>query len=120
VSIEGNYTFTDAKVIEGELEGNAVEGAPRHAVSVTGAYLAPGITISVKGRYVGDSFQDISNEAPQEAHFVLDFLASRRLHRNVELFLVGENVFDDQYVADGFGGSLGAPRQISAGLRLKF
>ena len=29
-------------------------------------------------------------------------------------------VFVEQYVADGFSGSLGAPRQVSGGLRVSF
>jgi outer membrane receptor protein involved in Fe transport len=120
VTVDGSYTFTDATVVEGELEGNDVEGAPRHAYSLVGTYLAPRTTITVKARFVDDSFQDISNEAPQDAHFIVDLLTAQRVHRHIEIFVAGENVFDDQYVADGFGPTLGAPRQFSVGLRVSF
>jgi hypothetical protein len=34
--------------------------------------------------------------------------------------VAGENILDDQYIADGFGESLGAPRQTSVGVRFAF
>ena len=48
----------------------------------------------MKARFVDDTFQDITNEAPQDARFIVDFLASRRIHRTLELFVAGENLFD--------------------------
>jgi hypothetical protein len=42
------------------------------------------------------------------------------VHKNLELIFVAENLFDDDYVADGFGQTLGAPRQISGGIRITF
>jgi hypothetical protein len=32
--------------------------------------------------------------------------------------LVGRNVFDEEYIADGFGANLGAPAQVSGGIRV--
>jgi outer membrane receptor protein involved in Fe transport len=42
------------------------------------------------------------------------------VHRNVEIFVSGENIFDEEYISDGLGGELGAPRQFSGGLRVRF
>jgi outer membrane receptor protein involved in Fe transport len=119
-TLSGNYTFTNAVVVEGDLEGNAVEGAPRHSFGVAGTYASGLNTFTMKARFVDDTFQDITNEAPQDAHFIVDLLASRRIGRTFEVFVAGENLFNYEYIADGFGESLGAPRQMSAGVRLVF
>lgn len=47
-------------------------------------------------------------------------MASKPIGPTIELCVAGENLFDDQYIADGFGESLGAPRQMSAGVRFVF
>jgi outer membrane cobalamin receptor len=120
VTLAGHYTFTDAVVVEGDLEGNEVEGAPRHTFAVSGSYASRVATVTVRARFVDDTFQDITNEAPQDAHFIVDFLAARPIGRHFEIFVTGENVFDDEYIADGFGESLGPPRQMALGLRLTF
>jgi outer membrane receptor protein involved in Fe transport len=119
-AIDGNYTFTDSEVVEGELEGNAVEGAPRNAFSLSLLYADAATSVSLRSRYQSETYQDITNEAPQDARFIVDLRAERRVHRGVSLFVVGENLFDEQYVADGFGASLGAPRQLSAGITARF
>jgi outer membrane receptor protein involved in Fe transport len=121
VTLSGNYTFTDAQVVEGPFQGNQVEGAPRHVVSFGLNYFAPyGLSLSPRGRFVDDAFQDITGEAPMDAHFVFDLRVGYRVHRNLELFFTAENLFDEQYIADGFGQTLGAPRQALAGIRFTF
>jgi hypothetical protein len=42
------------------------------------------------------------------------------VHKNLELLFTAENLFDNEYIADGFGQTLGAPRQISVGIRFTF
>jgi len=121
VSFTINYTFTDAEVVEGPEKGNAVEGTPKHAAAVSILYRAPfDVIVNPRWRYIGDTFQDISNEAPQDAHSIYDLFVSWRARKNVELFVIGENIFDAQYISDGFGGDLGAPRQVSGGVRASF
>jgi iron complex outermembrane receptor protein len=121
VTVTGNYAFTDAEVVEGPLQGNELEGAPRHVVSFFMNYFAPfGLNISPRARWVDDAFQDITGEAPMDAHFIFDLSASQRVHRNLELFVTAENLFNNEYIADGFGQTLGAPRQISGGIRFTF
>jgi len=119
--LTANYTFTDAEVVEGELLGNKVEGAPRNMAALAVSYLPPsGLSVNVRGRFVGESFQDITNEAFMDSHFIVDAFASYRARKNVEILLVAENLFDEKYIADGFGQSLGAPRQVSGGIRVRF
>jgi outer membrane receptor protein involved in Fe transport len=118
---ELNYTYTDATVAEGPLQGNAVEGAPRNIFNFSTSYSAPfGLDLNFRGRWVDESFQDITNEAPQGEHVVFGLSAWYRVQRNVTLFVIAENLFDEKYIADGFGGGLGAPRQVWGGIRFVF
>jgi outer membrane receptor protein involved in Fe transport len=121
LSLLGNYTYTDSVVVEGPFQGNQTEGAPRHVASFALNYFAPfGLSLSPRGRWVDDAFQDITAEAPMDEHFIFDFRAAQRLHKHLELVFVAENLFNRQYISDGFGQILGAPRQISGGLRFTF
>ena len=121
LALLADYTCTDAKVIEGELTGNYVEGAPRHVVSMSFHYSGlRGESFDLRGRWVDRTFQDISNEGVMGAHFVLDLFGAYPVHRHLDLVLKAENVLNRQYVADGFAQTLGAPRQISGGIRLHF
>jgi outer membrane receptor protein involved in Fe transport len=102
-----------ATVVSGPLRGNEVEGAPEHAAGFSLLYRAPfGLTINPRARYIGETFQDVSNEAVQDAHWLLDFYASYQVLKHLQVFLGVTNVFDEEYIADGLGQTLGAPRQV--------
>jgi outer membrane receptor protein involved in Fe transport len=116
-----NYTYTDSEVTEGPFTGNMNEGTPLNMLGLTVSYRVPSrMSFDLRGRWLSDSYQDISNTALQEEHFVVDLFASYQVKRSLELYLSATNLFDEQYVADGFGQTLGAPRQVSAGLRVYF
>jgi outer membrane receptor protein involved in Fe transport len=115
-----NYTYLDAEVTEGPLAGNKVEGAPENAYTLALTWRSGGWTVSPRLRYVDETFQDITNEAPQDAHTLVDFFASYVLRKNLELMAAAENLFDEKYIADGFSQGLGAPRRFSVGARLRF
>ena len=55
-----------------------------------------------------------------DSHFIVDAFVSYRVRKNVVLLLVAETLFDERHIADGFGQSLGAPRQVSGGIRITF
>ena len=116
------YTYTNAEVSErATIKGNQNEGAPQNMAGFWVSYRAPfGLYLNARGRYVNNSFQDISNTAPMGAHFIFDLFASYPVYKNLEVLFSAENLFNKQYVADGFGQELGAPQQISGGLRFRF
>jgi hypothetical protein len=90
-------------------------------VILAAVYRAPfGLTVNARARYVGDTFQDISNEAFQDAHWIFDLYASYQVLRHFQVFFGITNICDEKYIADGFGQSLGAPRQVSGELRARF
>jgi outer membrane receptor protein involved in Fe transport len=120
-SVAVNYTYTDAVVTEGELEGNFVEGTPENAFSAAISFSpSAAITISPSVRGISDTYQDITNEALQDARVLVDLYASWQLHPNIAVIFLGENLFDEEYIAGGFGESLGAPRQLSGAVRVGF
>lgn len=117
LSAQIDHTYTDATVVRGPLQGNRVEGTPRHATGIVATYRGGGGgSAQVRGRRIGKTFQDITNEAPQDAHFVLDARVGYRVGR-VEWFANATNLLDKNYVADGFGQTLGEPRRVLLGLR---
>jgi outer membrane receptor protein involved in Fe transport len=121
LSLSLYYTFTNAKVSKGPLKGNQNEGAPENMAGFSVSYRAPfALFVNARGRYVDHSFQDISNTAPQSANFIFDLFASYPVYKNLEVLFTAENLFNKKYISDGFGQVLGAPQQISGGLRFRF
>ncbi len=117
LSAQLDHTYTDATVVRGPLRGNRVEGTPRHATGIVATYRGgAGGSAQFRGRRIGKTFQDITNEAPQDAHFVLDARAGYRVGR-LEWFASATNLLDKNYIADGFGQTLGEPRKVLLGLR---
>jgi outer membrane receptor protein involved in Fe transport len=123
VSLTFGYTYTDAQVTENRddpaLQGNRVEGAPVHIVTFSATYHRPrGLQLTLRGRYLSEQFQDTSNETRLPAHVVVDASASYPVTKYLTVFLLATNIFDDDYIADAFGGLRGAPRQAFGGVRV--
>jgi outer membrane receptor protein involved in Fe transport len=117
--LNGNYAYTDSVVVEGPFRAIKPRARPRHVMSFALSYFTPfGLSLSPRGRWIDEAFQDITGEAPMDARFVFDFRAAYRIHKNLELVFLAENLFDRKYISGGFGQTLGAPRQISGGIRL--
>jgi outer membrane receptor protein involved in Fe transport len=45
---------------------------------------------------------------------------SDEIFKHLDVFFSIRNIFDARYIADGFGQTLGVPRQVYGGLRAKF
>jgi outer membrane cobalamin receptor len=123
LSLTTNSTFADSTVVkDSELQGNWVEGAPRHVV--TGNLTCRpsfGLTVDVRGRYLTKQFQDISNETKLGPHAVFDVAATYAVNRYLKVFFLCENLLDREYAASNFGGitSRGLPLQAFGGLRFR-
>jgi outer membrane receptor protein involved in Fe transport len=122
-SLSLGYTYTDAQVTENRddptLEGNRIEGAPRHIVTFVATYQRPrGLQFTLRGRYLSEQFQDTSNETRLPGHVVIDASASYPVTKHLTVFLRVDNLFDEDYIADAFGGLHGAPRQAFGGVRV--
>lgn len=121
------YTYLETEVTENEdddeLIGNRIEGTPEHTVN-TGLSYRPqsGLRFGLQLRYLDSQFQDISNEILLDSHVVVDANISYIFNSMIEVFVSGENIFDNRFVASGFGGveSLAAPAQALGGIRFRF
>jgi outer membrane receptor protein involved in Fe transport len=125
MSLTAGYTYTDAEVTEFRddptLEGNRVEGAPVHIVTFSASYHRPrGLQVTFRGRYLSEQFQDTSNESRLPAHTVFDASAAYPVTRHLSVFLLANNLFDNEYIADALGDFdlRAAPRQVFGGVRV--
>jgi outer membrane receptor protein involved in Fe transport len=90
-------------------------------VTFSASYHRPrGLQVTFRGRYLSEQFQDTSNEARLPAHVVFDASAAYPVTRYLTVFLLADNLFDNEYVADALGDVdlRAAPRQIFGGVRV--
>jgi outer membrane cobalamin receptor len=100
-------SLADLPVSVAVLDREQIQTAPAHA------------TVTLRGRYQASQFNEAPNINKFGEHFVLDLYASCRVNQHVEVFLLGENLPDRQYLGTFFdGGQLAAPFQIFGGVRL--
>jgi outer membrane receptor protein involved in Fe transport len=77
---------------------------------------------------VGAQFDDDQNvrtvpglSEPGLPHYVLGTLtASRAIGRNIELFFGVQNLFDEEYFVGTLPTTVGSPRLVSGGIRVRF
>jgi iron complex outermembrane receptor protein len=127
LSIMPSYVFTDATIRDFPSDptrvGNRVPNIPKHQLNFTIRYDNPRIiTLSFRGRYLSDRFANDRNTQELGSFFVLDVSASRRLGEHWELFIVGENIANETYLASQTGqvATLGAPAQVWGGVRFDY
>jgi outer membrane receptor protein involved in Fe transport len=81
------------------LEGNQVERAPDHQVALSVELHDPRFgRLHLRGRYVGDAYDDAENEEFLPAHTLVDLSWSRQVKDGWELYLGVENLFDRRYL----------------------
>jgi outer membrane receptor protein involved in Fe transport len=124
LSLIGGYTYTDATILENPsdptVEGKRVPNVSRHFATFTVQYRGlEGLTVGLRGRYQSPQFNEATNTNKFGEAFVLDLSAAYAINRHVEVFLIGENLTDRQYLGTFFGGGqLAAPFQMFGGVRL--
>ena len=129
----GGYLYEDAEVREfpanPALVGNFLPQVPRHRGSVQVAYANPRyVTIALALQAVGRQFDDDQNlrtvpgldrpGLPKYALFSLT--ATRALGRNVDALLGVQNLFDEEYFVGTLPTTVGSPRLVTAGVRVRF
>jgi outer membrane receptor protein involved in Fe transport len=121
----GGYQFADATVlrfpVNTTLEGLRIPQTPRHQFTVQMRYTGPQrVNVGVQARFGGEQFDDDQNQFALERFFTVDVLASRALREGVELFVAGENVFDQRYAIGRTPvRTVASPAQFRAGVRLR-
>jgi outer membrane receptor protein involved in Fe transport len=143
----GGYLYDQAKVEEfaanPALVGLFLPQVPAHRGSVQVAYANPRFfTVAVGAQFLGRQFDDDQNvrtvgaaalaEAGNTAstapglpgYAVVDLMASRAMGRaignNLEVFFGVQNLFDKEYFVQTGPSTIGTPRLINAGVRVRF
>lgn len=125
ILIAPSYVFADSTIQKfgtsgSSRVGNQIRNVPRDTFLFTARYDDPRwFMLEFLGRYIGVSYGDDRNTAKLDPHFVLDVSLSRDLGENWELFLMAQNITDEEYVARRTGNLayIGVPQQFWGGIR---
>jgi outer membrane receptor protein involved in Fe transport len=118
-----SYSYTDAEIVsyllDPTIEGNNTPFVPLHYVSVVARYSHPsGARMELRYRHLSQMVSDISDTPGiLDAENIVDLSAAYPLMKHLEAFVIIQNLFDTEYVANTIpGNQLGAPFQIFGGL----
>jgi outer membrane receptor protein involved in Fe transport len=106
-----------------QIVGNTLPQVPRHRASLRAAFTAPRIaTISAAVSFNGAQFDDDRNTASRRLpqYTVVDLTAARTIVRGIELFAAAQNLLDRTYIVGTLPTTIGSPRFVSAGVRVRF
>jgi len=122
----GGYVYDQAKVTENPanpaLVGNFLPQVPTHRGTARVVYAnSRYATVAAGLQLVGAQFDEdqnlIARQLPKYA--VMDVTASRAISRTFEIFLGVQNLFDAEYFVGTLPTTVGSPRLVSAGFRLR-
>ena len=124
--VAGAYVYDQAKVTENAstpaLVGKWLPQVPAHRGSLRLAYSnARLFTASAGVQFVGSQFDDDLNTASRQLpkFAAVDIMGSRAVGRNLELFAGVQNLFDAEYFVGTLPTTVGTPRLVTGGLRLR-
>ena len=119
LSLGSNSPYADANGNVQVSPGNQIPGIPHHRVKLSANYdVTPKLTIGGDVTIVGSQYfgGDDSNQFQQlPAYWVADLNASYQLTKNVQLYAMAENVFDNRYYTYGTFFDTGAVPNYGAG-----
>lgn len=140
----GAYVYEEAKVTDGGAANAALVGkflaqVPKHRGSLQAAYSSSKYASVALGiQFLGDQFNDDRNiqgiptatltEAGYAAstdpglpgYAVVDLTASRDIGPNLQVFFGVQNVFDKVYFVQTNPSTIGTPRLVNGGVRIRF
>jgi outer membrane receptor protein involved in Fe transport len=140
--VGGGYVFNQAKVVEfaanPALVGKFLPQVPEHRGSFHVAYINPRFaTLTFAAQFIGLQYDDDANVRGVPANGcavgstscatpglpgfqLLDFTASRAFGRNFEAFFGVQNLADTEYYVGTNPTTIGSPRLVNGGIRLRF
>jgi len=133
------YVFEIAKVHESkvdasgtDLTGKYLAQVPKNRVSLGFSYMNPRfLNVAIENQFVGHQYDDDLNTAtifttiPEKREVglpkynVFNFTLSRTINRTVDLFFGVQNLFDVTYYVGTNPTTIGTPRLVNGGIRLK-
>ena len=133
VRVAAAYLYNQATVKEYSanpaLVGKFLPQVPTHRGSVQASWANPRYaSVAFAVQFLGTQFDDDQNvrlvpgqtEPGLPKYAVADFTASRTLSRNVDVFFGVQNMFDQQYFVGTLPTTIGSPRLVNGGVRIKF
>jgi outer membrane receptor protein involved in Fe transport len=131
--VAGGYLYDHATVTEFKanpaLVRNFLPQVPKHRGSVQVAYTnAKYVSVAAALQAVGRQFDDDQNvrvvpgytEPGLPKYALVDLRASREIARSVDVFLGVQNLFNQQYFVGTLPTTIGSPRLVNVGLRVRF
>ncbi len=124
--VTAGYVYDEARVRENPantaLVGKFLPQVPRHRGSLRLVYANPRLaTVAAGFQFVGAQFDEDQNLASRRLprYALAELSAFRSVGRNVEVFLGVQNLFDAEYFVGTLPTTVGAPRFVSGGLRVR-
>jgi outer membrane receptor protein involved in Fe transport len=131
--VAAGYLFNSAKVREfsanPDLVGLYLPQVPKHRGSVSVAYSNPRtVTASVTAFFYGRQFDDDQNlrtkpgasEPGLPAYGTVELSALREIGRNLDVFFGVQNLFDKEYYVGFSPTTIGTPRLVNGGIRVRW
>jgi outer membrane receptor protein involved in Fe transport len=140
VRLSAGYLFNNAKVTEYDpvpvpgvpvvdLTGLYLPQVPKHRGSVIVSYANPRyVSLAVAGTFYGRQFDDDQNarikpgetEPGLPGYGIVDVSASREIGRNLQVFFGVQNLFDQEYYVQLLPTTIGSPRLVNGGVRVRW
>jgi iron complex outermembrane receptor protein len=131
--LSGAYLFNQAKVREyaanAALVGKFLPQVPKHRGSAQIVFTDPRIAnVAVGLQFFGRQFDDDLNvqvvpgqgAAGLPGYVTADVTVARSVGRNLEVFVGAQNLFDEQYYVSTRPTTVGSPRLVHGGVRVRF
>jgi outer membrane receptor protein involved in Fe transport len=133
VRVGAGYLFNNAKVTENPanpaLVGRYLPQVPKPRGSVNAPYSNPRyVTVAASAMFFGRQYDDDLNtrtkpgetEPGLPPYGVLDLNVSRDFGRNLDVFFGMQNLFDQEYYVQLLPTTIGSPRLVHGGVRVRW
>ena len=119
------YVTNRARVTENArvpaLVGNFLAQVPKNRGSLSLSYSNPRyLTASVNAIFVGDQFDNDTNSLVLPAYGTVELSLLRAVGRNLDVFFTAQNLFDKEYVVQRNPSTIGSPRLVTGGIRVRW
>jgi outer membrane receptor protein involved in Fe transport len=131
--LAAGYLYNQATVKEYSANPALVDKylpqVPKHRGSVQASWANPRYaTVAFSVQFIGTQFDDDQNvrvvpgytDPGLPEYAVADFTASRTVTRNFDVFFGVQNMFNQQYYVGTLPTTIGSPRLVNGGVRIKF
>jgi outer membrane receptor protein involved in Fe transport len=134
-TLSGSYVYEHARVaavddpMQADIVGNYLPQVPNQRGSIQVTYANPRyFSLAVDLQAIGRQFDDDENlrAVPGEStpglpgYAVVDLSVSRAIARNLDAFVSVQNLFDQDSIVGTLPTTIGAPRFVSGGIRVRW